>query len=110
MQFILCVVWSGMVGGWCRWVVRGRGMVRSGVVGCGGVVVNGVGLALVLDVGDEAVLVIGVISDDLGASVGQLHTVLSLWCRITLKFKGGATESNLMTNSNYVSNIHVHCK
>ena len=38
----------------------------------------GVGLALIPHVSDEAVVVIGVVGDDLDTAVGELHPVLSL--------------------------------
>ena len=75
------VVRGGLVGG--RLVCRGG--VRCGVVGRrvvrGGLVRGRVGLvdglALVPDVGDVAVLVVGVVGDDLGAAVGEGDAVLA---------------------------------
>ena len=51
----------------------------GGGVGGGGGVVGGLGvrLSLVADVGDEAVLVVGVVGHDLDAAVRQLHAVLA---------------------------------
>ena len=57
-------------------VSHGGGGVGGG--GGGGVVGGlGVRLSLVADVGDEAVLVVGVVGHDLDAAVGQLHAVLA---------------------------------
>ena len=80
------VVGRGVVGGRCG-VVRGRlgrvvgsrGMVGGGVVGGGLVrcVRLVVGLALVPDVGDVSGVVVGVVGDDLGATVGEGDAVLA---------------------------------
>ena len=56
------VVHLGVVGGG---VVRGRGMVGGGVVGVGGV-------AVVLDVSNVAVVVVGSVGDGLEAAVGKV--------------------------------------
>ena len=54
-------------------------MVRSVVRGRGGLVGRlRVGLALIPHVSDEAVVVVGVIGDDLDTAVGELYPVLSL--------------------------------
>merc|ERR1719471_1472971 len=54
-------------------MVRGVVRNRSRFVGR-----LGVGLALIPHVSDEAVVVIGVVGDDLDTAVGELHPVLSL--------------------------------
>ena len=54
-------------------MVRGVVRDRSRFVGR-----LGVGLALIPHVSDEAVVVIGVVGDDLDTAVGELHPVLSL--------------------------------
>ena len=57
-------------------VSHGGGGVRGG--GGGGVVGGlGVRLSLVADVGDEAVLMVGVVGHDLDAAVRQLYAVLA---------------------------------
>merc|ERR550532_1329534 len=59
-------------------VNRGGVGDQGGVVGGGGVGGLGMGLALVPHVGDESVLVVSVVRDDLDAAVGELNSVLSL--------------------------------
>ena len=54
-------------------MVRGVVRDRSRFVGR-----LGVGLALIPHVSDEAVVVVGVVGDDLDTAVGELHPVLSL--------------------------------
>ena len=72
-------VGHGMDGGVSHGMHRA---VSNSVDRCGGIGGRSVGLlhmghSLVLHVGDEPVLVVGVVGDDLHAAVGELHPVLS---------------------------------
>ena len=64
---------DGMMSHMCGVDERGVVRDRSRFVGR-----LGVGLALIPHVSDEAVVVVGVVGDDLDTAVGELHPVLSL--------------------------------
>merc|ERR1719400_339824 len=77
----------GMVWGWVVWG-RGRWVVWSGCGFVGGrvsrsvvlgfVVVDRVCLTLILDISNEAIFVVSVVSYDLGAAIRELHSVFTL--------------------------------
>ncbi len=69
---------GGVVGSRLGGMIRGGlGVIGGGVGGGLGVVGLVVGGALVLDVSDVAVLVVGVVGHDLGAAVGEGNAVLA---------------------------------
>merc|ERR1719412_2912440 len=63
----------------------------------------GVGLTLIPHVGDEAVLVVGVVGDDLDTAVRKLHTVLALDDSVLiLSLSLGEVSSILVSTSVFV--------
>ena len=73
-------------------------MVSRSVDQGGGGVHLLVGHALVLHVGDEAVLVVGVVGDDLHAAVGQLNAVLA-WNNVQDKWFIGSCFLGVIVSS-----------